>query len=87
MTINASKCHSFGIYKKGTTSRQYKLKFYLDNGLIWKMVNTWPKKFLCYPLSKIGVFDLYPEFVEKNKEKKVAFSSILALFVMPSMLI
>ena len=25
-------------------------------GLIWKMVNTWPKKVSCYPLSKIGVF-------------------------------
>ena len=31
---NASKCHSFGIYKKDTTSRQYKLKFYLDNGFV-----------------------------------------------------
>ena len=32
--IKASKCHSFGIYKKGTTSIQYKPKVYLDNALV-----------------------------------------------------
>ena len=30
MTIKANKCHSFGIYKKGTTSAQYKPNLYLD---------------------------------------------------------
>ena len=30
MTVKVSKCHSFGIYKKGTTSTQYKLNLYLD---------------------------------------------------------
>ena len=34
MTIKASKCHSFGICKKGTTSTQYKPRLYLDNALI-----------------------------------------------------
>ena len=34
MTIKASKCHSFGICKKGTTSTQYKPKLYLDDALI-----------------------------------------------------
>ena len=33
MTIKASKCHSFGICKKGTTSTQYKPKLYLYNAL------------------------------------------------------
>ena len=31
--IKASKCNSFGICKKGTTSTQYTPKLYLDNGL------------------------------------------------------
>ena len=30
MTIKASECHSFGIYKKGITSTQYKPNLYLD---------------------------------------------------------
>ena len=34
MTIKASKCHSFGICKTGTTSTQYKPKLYLDNALV-----------------------------------------------------
>ena len=34
MTIKASKCHSFDICKKGTTSTQYKPKLYLDNTLV-----------------------------------------------------
>ena len=34
MTIKASKCHSFDICKKGTTSTQYKPKLYLDDGLV-----------------------------------------------------
>ena len=34
MTIKASKCHSFDICKKGTTSTQYKPKLYLDNALV-----------------------------------------------------
>ena len=34
MTIKASKCHSFGICKKGNTSTQYKPKLYLDNALV-----------------------------------------------------
>ena len=34
MTIKASKCHSFGICKKGTTSTQCKPKLYLDNALV-----------------------------------------------------
>ena len=34
MTIRASKCHSFVICKKGTTSTQYKPKLYLDNALV-----------------------------------------------------
>ena len=34
MTIKATKCHSFGICKKGTTSTQYKPKLYLDNALV-----------------------------------------------------
>ena len=59
-------------------------------GPVWKIVNNWPKKVLCYPLSKIGAFDfLMPwSFRKKNKEiKKVDFCSILAVFVSPSMLI
>ena len=40
-------------------------------GLVWKMVNTWPKKFLCNPFSKIGaLIYLYPEFLEKKKQIK-----------------
>ena len=34
MTVEASRCHSFGICKKGTTSTQYKPKLYLDNALV-----------------------------------------------------
>ena len=34
MTIKASKCHSFGICKKGTTSTQYKPKLCSDNALV-----------------------------------------------------
>ena len=34
VTIKASKCHSFGICKKGTTSAQRKPKLYLDNELV-----------------------------------------------------
>ena len=34
MTIKASKYHSFGICKKGTTSTQYKPKLYLANALV-----------------------------------------------------
>ena len=34
MAIKSSKCHSFGICKKGTTSAQYKPKLYLDNALV-----------------------------------------------------
>ena len=34
MKIKASKCHSFGICKKGTTSTQYKPKLYLDNAIV-----------------------------------------------------
>ena len=34
MTIKAFKCHLLGIYKKGTTSTQYKPKLYLDNVLV-----------------------------------------------------
>ena len=34
MKVKASKCHSFGICKKGTTSTQYKPKLYLDNALV-----------------------------------------------------
>ena len=38
-------------------------------GLVWKMVNTWPKKILCYSLSEIGVFDfLLSGIFRKNKE-------------------
>ena len=41
-------------------------------GLVWKMVNTWPKKLLCYPLSKICVFDflIYWIFREKKQRNK-----------------
>ena len=42
------------------------------------------EKFLCYPLSKIGVFDsLYPELLEKNQrnKKKMIFGQFsLVLF-------
>ena len=36
------------------------------------MVNTWPKKFLCYPLSKIGVFSFLISwiFLKKQRNKK-----------------
>ena len=34
MTIKASKCLSFDIYKKGTTSTQHKPKLYLDNAIV-----------------------------------------------------
>ena len=34
MTIKSSKCHSFGICKKGTTSTQYKPKLCSDNALV-----------------------------------------------------
>ena len=48
------------------------MKVLLPWGPVWKMINTWPKKFVCYPLSKIGVFDfLIPwMFRKKNKEIK-----------------
>ena len=39
-------------------------------GSVWKMVNTWPKKFLCYPLSKIGVFDFLISWIFRKKSKK-----------------
>ena len=40
-------------------------------GLVWKMVNTWPQKILCYPPLKNGVLIfLYPECLENNKEIK-----------------
>ena len=66
------------------------VKYESEVGPVWKMVNTWPKKNLCYPVSKIGVFDflLSGIFGKKNKEiKKVDFWSILAFFVSSSMLI
>ena len=34
IAIKASKCHSFGICKKGTTSTEYKPKLYLDHALV-----------------------------------------------------
>ena len=34
MTIEASKCHTFGICKKGTASKQYKPKLCLANILV-----------------------------------------------------
>ena len=61
-------------------------------GLVWKMVNTWRKRFLCDPLSKTGVFDFLISWIFRKKTKtinqiKVYFWSILAVFVPPSMLI
>ena len=41
--------------------------------LIWlvsKMINTWPKKFLYYPLSKIGVFGFLIFWIFRKKTKK-----------------
>ena len=47
--------------------------FYYSNteicGLVWKMVNTWPKKFLCYPLSKIGVFGFLISWISRKKTR------------------
>ena len=74
-------------------SRFYTLQFdaFLCREPVWKMVNTWPQKFLCYPLSKIGVFDFLISWIFRKKKqrnkKKVDFWSILAVFVSPSMLI
>ena len=44
------------------------------HGPVWKMVNTWPKKFLCYPLSKFGVFGflipwIFRKKTQRNKKK------------------
>ena len=42
----------------------------LQFGFVWKMVNTWPQKFLCYPLSKIDVFDFLISSIFRKKSKK-----------------
>ena len=39
-------------------------------GPVWKMVNTWPKKFLCYTLSKIVVFDFLLSWIFRKKEQR-----------------
>ena len=41
-----------------------------ETGLVWKMVNTWPKKFLCDPFSKIGVVDFLISWIFGKKTKK-----------------
>ena len=83
-------------YKDGSLGSQNAITLYTvytispEGGPVWKMVNTWPKKSLCYPLSKIGAFDFLISWIfrKKNKEiKKVDFWSLLAVFVSPSMLI
>ena len=38
--------------------------------LVWKMVNTWPKKFYAIPFQKlVFLISLYPEFLEKKPKK------------------
>ena len=39
-------------------------------GLVWKIGNTWPKKFLCYPLSKIGVFGFLISWIFREKKQR-----------------
>ena len=39
-------------------------------GPVWKMVNTWPKKFLCYLFSKIGVFDFLISWIFRKKKQR-----------------
>ena len=34
MTVRVDECHSFGLYKKGSASVQYKPKFYINNKLV-----------------------------------------------------
>ena len=56
-------------------------------GLVWQMVKTWPKKFLCNTLLKIGVFDFLISWNFRKKTmkwKKVDFLSILANYISPS---
>ena len=56
-------------------------------GPVWKIVNTWPKKFLCYPLSKIGVFDFLISWIfrkkKRNKKKLIFGQFLLFLFRLP----
>ena len=40
-------------------------------GLVWKMVNSWPKNFLYDPFKKlVFLVSLYPEFLEKKQGNK-----------------
>ena len=38
--------------------------------LVWNMVNIWPKQFLCYPLSKIGVFGFLISWIFRKKKQR-----------------
>ena len=49
----------------------------LFKGLVWKMVNTGPKKILCDPFSKIGVFDFLISWIFRKKTKKYKNSWLL----------
>ena len=57
-----------------------------SNGLVWKMVNTWPpkKNILGYPLSKIGVFGFLISWIfrkkQRNKKKLIFGQFSLFLF-------
>ena len=50
--------------------------------LVWKMVNTWTKKKLCYHLSKIGVFGFLISWIfrKKNRNKKKLIFGQFSLF-------
>ena len=51
--------------------------FCVYNAPVWKMVNTWPKKILCYPLSKIGVFEFLISWIFRKKNKEIKKSWFL----------
>ena len=63
----------------------------ISEAAVWKMVNTWSKKSLCNPLSKIGIFDFLISWIfgekKQRKKQKVDFWSILAIFISLPMLI
>ena len=39
-------------------------------GLIWKIVNTWPKKFLCSPLLNVDVFGFLISWIFREKKQR-----------------
>ena len=44
-------------------------------GPVSKMVNTWPKKILCYLLWKIGIFDFFIPWIFRKKKTQKRFAT------------